>query len=930
MRRELQEKLSANIHLLGDRLGAVIRRQAGIEIFELVERMRALTKARRAEPDPMLKTAVDGRIAALVSQMGLDTVEQIARSFTLYFELINLAEEQHRARVLRDRERQAHPRPLGESIAAAIERLRLLGVDEFEMKALLEQLHIELVFTAHPTQAKRRTVLSKLRRIARALSELDVRDLTPGEHAALMTDLTAEITLLWVTDRSRSDKPRVTDEVRTGLYYFDITLWDVIPQIYAEMQRALAEHYPGMALPPRFLTFASWIGGDRDGNPFVTSDVTAETLRLHRGMAVEQHRREVRRLDRALSVSQKLVAISPELLQALAAAQITSPHVNYLQKRYPQEPYRLYAAILSADLAEVSASDMIGRLQGREEPSQRLRYQSDLLAPLELMDRTLRQENLSAIAAAGLRRTLYQAQVFGLHVARLDIRQYSAYNTAVLDELLAKLGRASGFAAMDGAARAEVLAQQLQQPIPDLRNLPDLSDEAQETLNLFWLIGRALDLYGPELWGPYIVSMTHGPEDILAPLLLAYWHGLCLNPARAQEGMRFVPLFETRQDMRDAPAVMEALFTHPVYAAHLARCGQQQTIMIGYSDSNKDAGYLAANWELYQVQERLAQSCRAQGVALTLFHGRGGTIARGGGPANRAVLAQPPGTVNGRIRITEQGEVIDEHYGHPAIGRRHLEQLIHAVLLASAPTHYNALPAAKPAWRQAMAELAQSSYQAYRRLVYETPALLIYWQQATPIHELSQMQIGSRPAKRSQTLSVESLRAIPWGFSWMQSRHVLPGWYGVGHALASFATSPAALALLQEMYAEWPFFQVLIDNAQLSLAQADLSVASLYRDLVEDEAVRQEIWQEIESAYQQTSQMILRVTQQKALLDHDPILQTSVRRRNPYVDPLNFIQVSLLRRLRQMPDRESEEAKALLHTIFLTINGIASGLKNTG
>ena len=925
--RELQDKLSGDIHLLGDQLGRVIRRQAGIEIFELVERIRALTKARRIDEGD----TIDERIGYLVDNMTLAESEQIARSFTLYFELVNLAEEQHRVRVLRSREREAHPRSRRESIATAIEQMRLMGVDEFEMKDLLDRLHIELVFTAHPTQAKRRTVLSKLRRIARALTEIDVRDLTPGEWEEIKTQLTAEITLLWVTNRSRSDKPRVTDEVRTGLYYFDITIWEVLPQIYAEMSKALAEHYPSLELPPRFLTFGSWIGGDRDGNPFVTADVTAETLRLHRGLAVEQHRIEIRRLDRALSISENLVDISPELFESLADARTDSKHVAYLQKRYPNEPYRLRAAILTADLADASAGDMVGRLKGLTNPPLRLRSMADLLEPLDLINRTLHQENLQAIAAAGLNKVRYQAQVFGLHVARLDIRQYSEFNTAVIAELLHKLGRVEGFADMDGPARAEILSQQLQQPIPDLSQLDDLSNNSRETLDLFQMLYRAFNFYGSELVGPYIVSMTHGPEDILAPLLLAYWHKLCLREDSQAEGMSFVPLFETRQDMRDAPQVMIDLFTHPAYQPHLERLQKHQTIMIGYSDSNKDAGYLAANWELYQTQETLAETCRAYGVTMMLFHGRGGTIARGGGPANRAIQAQPFGSVNGRIRITEQGEVIDERYGHPAVARRHLEQVVHAVLMSSIPAHYNSNARLKPAWREAMNELAQISYQAYRQFIYDTPELLAYWAEATPIHEIGQMQIGSRPSKRSGALTLETLRAIPWGFSWMQSRHVLPGWYGLGQALSIYCSpGPERLQLLQEMYDEWPFFKGVIDNAQVSLAKADMSIARLYSQLVTDKHVRDKIWGEVEGSFWLTCQMILRVTRQQDILDNDPTLQTSVRRRNPYVDPLNFIQVSLLRRLRQIEDQESEEAAEIRRAIFLTINGVSSGLKNTG
>lgn len=925
-----QERLSEDIHLLGDILGRVIRRQEGIEVFELEERIRALSKARRIDNDQR----IDERLQTLIRELSAAEAELVARSFTTYFELINLAEEQQRVRVLRDRERQAHPQPLRESIPAAVATLRQAGMDEFEMGRLLERLDIELVFTAHPTQAKRRTVLSKLRRLAEALNDLNIRDLLPAEYEALKEQITAEVTLLWLTDRSRTTKPTVTDEVRTGLYYFDITLWDVLPQLYRHMADALAQYYPTLELPPRFLTFGSWIGGDRDGNPNVTVDVTAETLRLHRGLAVERHRTAARELDRSLSISEELAPISPELKEAIYADGELTGHLAFLHGRYPNEPYRLIAARLSADLAEASADDMVARLKGEAAPPLRRRTMQTLLEPLELIDRTLCESGMSDVAAADLSRTLQQVRIFGLHSARLDLRQYSDYNTEVLDELLGKLGWYEGFGKLDGAERAAVLSAMLSRPTPDLASLEELSAESQETLALFQVIKRATDFYGPELFGPYIVSMTHGPEDILAPLLLAYWHGLCLQPDSERECLTFAPLFETREDLRTAPEVMSALFDHPAYAPHLERVGRQQTIMIGYSDSNKDAGYLAANWELYQAQEALTQTCREQQVVMTLFHGRGGTIARGGGPANRAILAQPPGSVGGRIRVTEQGEVIDDRYGHPAIARRHLEQVVHAVLLASVPDHYRLLARPQPEWEKAMDQLAAISYQAYRKLVYETPALLDYWTQATPMDEISQMRIGSRPSRRSSGATFASLRAIPWGFSWMQSRHGLPGWYGVGAALATFANSAERaqerLQLLQTMYHDWPFFRSVIDNAQMALIQADMGIARLYAGLVEDAAVSEQIFGEIERAYHETCDAILQVTSQRQLLDNDPVLKRSVRQRNPYVDPLNFIQVSLLRRLRELPDQEGNEAQDLRETIFLTINGIASGLKNTG
>ena len=402
-----------------------------------------------------------------------------------------------------------------------------------------------------------------------------------------------------------------------------------------------------------------------------------------------------------------------------------------------------------------------------------------------------------------------------------------------------------------------------------------------------------------------------------------------MDPERA-EGLTFVPLLETREDLRAAETVLSALFTHPAYRPHLEKVNREQTIMIGYSDSNKDAGYMAANWELYQAQELITETCREHDVIPMLFHGRGGTIARGGGPANRAIMAQPHGSVGGRIRITEQGEVIDDRYGHPAIARRHLEQVVHAVLLSSVPEHYEMITVPQPAWRAAMAELAQISYRAYRELVYETPELLEYWSQATPIGEISQMQIGSRPSRRKAKATFESLRAIPWGFSWMQSRHVLPGWYGVGEALETFGSNLEKRKLLQEMYQEWNFFKVVIDNAQVSLAKADMGIAKLYAGLVQDETLRDHIFGIIEASFFRAQSQILLVTNTRTLLEGYETIRRSVERRNPYVDPLNFIQVGLISSLRQMASQEDEAAKDLLRIIFLTVNGIASGLKNTG
>jgi phosphoenolpyruvate carboxylase len=571
-----------------------------------------------------------------------------------------------------------------------------------------------------------------------------------------------------------------------------------------------------------------------------------------------------------------------------------------------------------------------------------LHSQDQLLAAQSVLEDSLLLSGDEAIVDAQIRPFRYQAEAFGLHTARLDIRQYSEHHSTVLAELLRLLGYHDDYEGLPSGARTELITNLLEGTAPDLNQLEDLSPLAKEMLDVLRILNRAAIDYGSETIGPYIVSMTRGPDDMLAVLLLAYWTGLCLGPSGDQnpgqssdlrpntgEKMSLAPLFETREDLDNATQTMSALFLHPAYKRHLDALGRQQTIMIGYSDSNKDAGYLTANWELFQAQERLAKLCKEHDVSWAFFHGRGGTVARGGGPVGRAIRAQPSGSVEGRIRITEQGEVIGDRYANRAIARRHLEQVVHAVLLASRPD-LMAYNKASVSWRKAMDELSTTAFDAYRNFIYETPELIVYWQQATPIREISKLPIGSRPARRQSDDPFASLRAIPWGFSWMQTRHGIPGWYGLGHALQSFASNNDGLELLREMYREWIFFRNLIDNAQMALGKADMSIARLYAGLVDDVGLRDRIFGHILSAYERTCYWVLQVTGQVEILDNAPTLKRSISRRNPYVDPLNFIQVDLLRRLRANSDLDETEAQKILEVIFLTINGIASGLKNTG
>lgn len=906
--------LSSTIHLLGSLLGEVIGEQESPAIFDAEERIRALAKARRSG-------AAGTRLAAEVAALSPETARAIASAFALYFDLINLAEESQRVSALRQREREHHA--AGESVADTIGILKDNGVTSGQMRSLLDDLHIELVLTAHPTEAKRRTLLAKLERIARAVQFVREGSPLPREYDESIAALRAEITSIWLTDRARTARPAVTDEVRTGLFFVDEVFWNALPRIYADLDAALAQHYPGLTAPPRWLTLASWVGGDRDGNPNVTAAVTAETLRLHRGLAVEKHRRALQDLSRQLSMSARRVPAPEALREWLDSRRPLPPHVAFLETRYADEPYRLAVSLLAADLEAASKEDMTARLLDSAPHTARARTEG-FTAPLELIARAVPP----LIANHKLLTVRRQFDIFGMRSARLDIREDSSRLTTALAETLRALKIDLEFDSKDDRARTGLLAQLLGADGPEthpnnLTALPAATVESAETWALFRLLARAHDVYGRDLLGPFIISMTRGPADVLTVLLMARW-------SHCADGLSIAPLFETLDDLNAAPRVLAELFTLDAYRAHLASNGGEQMVMIGYSDSNKDGGYLAANWALYQAQENIARVCREHGVRLTLFHGRGGTVARGGGPANRAIRAQPPGTVQGRFRVTEQGENIASRYADPTLAHRHLEQIVSAVLQASAPDTSLRASHSTPhaSWRSAMAAMAQSAQTAYRALVFETPGFMEFWRSATPIDEISRLRIGSRPTTRkSSALHVENIRAIPWVFSWMQSRFNLPGWYGLGAALASHST---IRNLQSEMYSGWPFFRAILDNAEMSLLKADLGIAALYADLAPDRDLAARTFGVIRGEYERARDALLAATGHAELMDADPVIQRSIHLRNPYVDPLNYLQVEMLRRLRALPDRESPEAGALYDVLVLTINGIASGLRNTG
>jgi phosphoenolpyruvate carboxylase len=898
--------LSQTIHMLGDLLGQVISELESPQVFEIEERIRQLAKARRAG-DRSAAAALQQEVSSLDAERG----RAVAACFAAYFDLVNIAEENERVKLLHRREDENYPQPIGESIGEALASLKERGVGRDQVSALLEKLSIELVLTAHPTEARRRTVLSKLQRIAQLLRLIDQGPLSRREKDAAVNNLHAEISALWLTDRARAAKLSVTDEVRTGLYFVDSFFWDAVPAIYDELERALARHYPGLHARRAWLKLASWIGGDRDGNPNVTAEVSAETLRMHRGLAVENHRRSFKELARYLSVSSNRVPPPAALVEWIEKRRPFPPHVAYIEERYAAEPYRLVLSLLAYDLAEASRDDMQRHLLGRHPHRARLdakELEGLMQVIASALPPSLLQDELQSV-----RRKL---QVFGLHAARLDLREDSSRFNAALGEILRALRIEPDFENLPREKRSELLIRLSNGPAPDLSSQPGVTAATAETWALFRLIGRTYEIFGGDLLGPIVISMTRDAADVLAVLLLAKWAGCTYIP-------QITPLFESIEDLRDASAVLEALFASDLYRRHLRSHADEQMVMIGYSDSNKDGGYLMANWALYRAQEQITRAAQEHGVRLTLFHGRGGTIARGGGPANSAIRAQPPGSIDGRFRLTEQGEIIALRYSNPDLARRHLEQLTSAVLMASAAVKADPVP---ERWRLAMESMSAAAQREYRRLVYETPGFIEFWEKATPLEEIKRLQIGSRPAWRAKPGAVDQIRAIPWVFSWMQSRFNLPGWYSLGTGLAALDDR----SLLQEMYSGWAFFRTLLNNTEMSLLKADMDISMLYVDLVPDRRLALGIFSAIRAEFDRTREAVLSISGHAALLELEPVTRQAVQLRNPYVDPLNYIQVETLRRLRALPDPEGPRAESLREVMALTINGIAAGLRNTG
>ena len=901
-----RDPLALEVRLLGSLLGQVITEQAGQGVFDLVERLRrAAIELRRGE-DPALRSQIEAELDGL----DLGAMEAVISAFSLYFQLVNLAEARARVRALRRRERAARDGILDDSIAEAIARLRRAGNDDATIDTMLARLRVSPVLTAHPTEARRRTALIALRRCAVLLERLDDPRLTPSEDREVRRRLREEITLLWRTSDLRSVAPEPLDEVRTAMAVFDATLFTLVPRLYRATDAALddpAGHGPATGTrPPRvpaFLRFGSWIGGDRDGNPGVTAEMTERTLRIHADHVLHGYEAVALRLMQTVSAATLSPQVARPLANRLARDAEALPETDrQLRRRFPDEPYRQRFGFMAERLrrTRVALTDDAGPRSGRYADA------AELDAELADIQAALAADGLSRVAWGDVAELRWQVATFGFHLASLEVRQHAAVHRSAL----AALADPSGAGGSD--------------PAPGV--------PLEEVLATFHSMVGLQERFGEEACRRFVLSFTASAGDVTDVLRLAR---TALEVDDEPVPLDVVPLFESSDALAGAGRILDELMRDPVYREHLATRGDRQEVMLGYSDSNKESGFLAAAWMLHRAQEALVTGARQHGVELTLFHGRGGAIGRGGGPANRAILGGAPGSVDGRLKLTEQGEVIAANYADPAIARRHLEQLTGAALIASTPEHDAAAAEALRDGGPLLAELADTARAAYRALVHEDPGFAAFFRDITPIAELSDLRLGSRPAVRGRAQAdaapeLDALRAIPWTFAWSQSRINLPGWYGLGAALEAFraAHGDEGLAEIGRLYRSWPFLASLLDNAEMILAKADMGVARRYASLATgpDNARR---WAAIEAEYHRTVGLLLRVTGRDHLLDGAPVLQRSIALRNPYVDALSELQVRLLARLRAQPADDPERGR-VLRLVQLSVNGVAAGLQNTG
>ena len=928
-KNDKDQPLIEDIRLLGRILGDIIREQEGVAVYALIEQVRQLSVAFRRDHDH----EADKALKKLLKGLSTDQTVSVIRAFTYFSHLANLAEDRHHIRRRAVHERSGNTQE--GSIEVALSRLRWAGITPDEIANMLAQAYVSPVLTAHPTEVQRQSILQAEHDIARLLVERDdiaaraqlfnsAKDaLTPRELAANEALLRARVAQLWMTRLLRYSKLTVADEIENALSYYESTFLREVPKLYADLEAAL----DGQSVHS-FLRMGQWIGGDRDGNPNVTAQTLELALRRQSDVVLRHYLTEVHYLGGELSVSARLAKVSPAM-QALADA---SPDHN---PHRLDEPYRRALTSIYARLA-ATLEHLTGGQAARHAvaPQNPYAQASEFLADLQIILDSLYAHHGESLAAQRLQPLIRAVKVFGFCLSTVDLRQSSDKHEAVMAELLAVAQVEVNYAQLDEASKCALLQRLLQEARPLRVVGAQYGELARSELAIFEMAKTMRARYGNEAIIHYIISHTETVSDLLEVLLLQKEVGLMqgtLEQPDARLDLIVVPLFETIGDLRASADIMRSYFAIPGVAALLQRSGAVQDIMLGYSDSNKDGGIFTSNWELYQAELALVELFdvlhQQYGLRLRMFHGRGGTVGRGGGPSYQAILAQPPGTVRGQIRLTEQGEVIASKYANPDIGRRNLETLVAATLEA---TLLQPTKAATKAFLQAAEQLSQASMSAYRKLVYETAGFAEYFFSATPIREIAELNIGSRPASRKATQAIEDLRAIPWGFSWGQCRLTLPGWYGFGAAVEAFLHAEGAdpkrqLALLQKMYRQWPFFKTLLSNMDMVLAKSDLALASRYSELVTDSRLRKRIFSSIEAEWLRTAEALASITEEPDRLASNPALARSIRHRFPYIDPLHHLQVELVRRW-----RAGQTDERLKNGIHISINGIAAGLRNTG
>ncbi|MDD2879839.1 MAG: phosphoenolpyruvate carboxylase [Rhodoferax sp.] len=933
-----ERPLVEDIRLLGRILGDVIREQEGDSAFDLIEQIRQLSVTFRRHADPVADRALNKLLKSLSS----DQTVSVVRAFTYFSHLANLAEDRHHIRRRAVHERAGSTRP--GSIEATLQRLHGQGVTPQAISDMLAHSFVSPVLTAHPTEVQRKSILDAERAIAQLLTARDdilaqaaankvAHDaLTPRELAANEAQLRARVLQLWHTRLLRFSKLTVADEVENALSYYESTFLREIPKLYANLEHAL-----GTVPVHSFLRMGQWIGGDRDGNPNVNAQTLTHALGRQADMALRHYLTEVHYLGGELSLSAMLVDFSADM-QALAAR---SPDTNDHRK---DEPYRRALIGVYARLAATLKALTGGEAARHAVPPQNPYLTPDeLLRDLRVIEASLLAQHAQALIEQRLQPLIRAVEVFGFHLATVDLRQSSDQHEAVLAELLATARVTPHYAKLDEAAKRELLLRLLNDARPLRVMGATYSAHASSEISIFEAAKVSRAQFGTQAIRHYIISHTETVSDLLEVMLMQKEVGLMRGTLDTQAtcDLIVVPLFETIEDLRNASVIMREFYALPGILPMVQRGANdqygEQDIMLGYSDSNKDGGIFTSNWELYQAEIALVdmfdginQTTGSHPIQIRMFHGRGGTVGRGGGPSFEAILAQPPGTVRGQIRLTEQGEVIGSKYANPEIGRRNLETLVAATLEA---TLLHPTQSAEPAFLDTAAELSLASMAAYRKLVYETPGFTEYFFDATPIREIAELNIGSRPASRKATQKIEDLRAIPWGFSWGQCRLTLPGWFGFGAAVDAFLNPPDAtakltkqrLALLRQMQKQWPFFSSLLSNMDMVMAKSDLALASRYAELVEDKRLRKKIFSAIELEWHLTAKALEFITGDKERLTHNAALQRSIRHRFPYIDPLHHLQVELVRRY-----RAGQTDERLKRGIHISINGIAAGLRNTG